>query len=162
MDVAGTEKSLAPAGNRTQDWPACGLVRYEKGEKLIRSCHREWRKVTAWKGWRLINIWASQQAGSCLVSCWVTVRCQEAVCYKWVTKVFVSCRSLSGKDEWVWQVFDRLAELCRSHVIRLRFQQEEGEGNITAMWPWNFVTNLYDILIVLLYCSARARITWLK
>lgn len=37
-------------------------------------------------------------------------------------------RSLSGKDEWVWQVFDRITELCRSHVIRLRVQQEEGRG----------------------------------
>ncbi|GFG31499.1 hypothetical protein Cfor_11656, partial [Coptotermes formosanus] len=36
--------------------------------------------------------------------------------------------SLSGKDEWVWQVFDRVADLCRSHVIRLRVQQVQGRG----------------------------------
>jgi len=62
-----------------------------------------------------------------------TVRYQEAVCCECVTKVLVSCRSFSGKDEWVWQVFDRIAELCRSHVIRLRVQQEEGEGSMTAV-----------------------------
>jgi hypothetical protein len=71
--------------------------------------------------------------GTCIVSCWAAVRCHEAVCCGSVTKVLISCRSLSGKDEWVWQVFDRVADLCRSHVIRLRVQQVQGEGNMAAM-----------------------------
>ena len=51
-----------------------------------------------------------------------------------ILKCWFFCRSLSAKDEWVWQVFDRVAELSRSHVIRLRVERvEEGRGNMEAV-----------------------------
>ncbi|XP_021930032.1 uncharacterized protein LOC110834808 isoform X2 [Zootermopsis nevadensis] len=35
-------------------------------------------------------------------------------------------RAVSGEEEWRWQVVDRVAELFRSHVIRLRLDDVEG------------------------------------
>jgi hypothetical protein len=40
----------------------------------------------------------------------------------------LSCRSLlSGEEGWGWQVLARVADLCRTHVVRLRFEQAEGK-----------------------------------